>query len=371
VNVLANILLLVATVATVILGSFFASTLPYGPGRAGIGIQCVMLQTPRWICLAVVLGMCVAKGAFTWPPDRGAQYFIVFVVHALLGLGCIVCGVVAMEGLRGVPVPEWMIRSLAFAALVIPATEILFAGWFLNPGLRNALDAARVRVVINYALLCFGVTVLGFGAVGAAVFQRNSSYRTRQRAESAARAKAQAEAEASAEEQAFRALTPQSSLNDWLRFTEYSHAEAYRKAAREAILKRPTLAQDLSTGIASTNAEDSMKLMYFVGELPSPPVEVAEAVRGKARWVVQIAQEIDPAAANSRDLLYEKAHNIAAGVSAAAFGLQRAGVNITGELQAMANACRDREKVPPRDIAENCERIIQYLATPESKQPVH
>jgi hypothetical protein len=263
-----------------------------------------------------------------------------------------------------------MNRVLTFAPLVIPTSQILFAIWFLNPGLRNSLDDSTVRGVIKYALACFGLIVLMFGSVGAAVAQSNLKYRARQMAEYAARTKAQTEAQASSEEQAFRALTSQSPLIDWLRFTEASHSEQYRKAAREAILERPSLAQDLSAGIESTNAEVSMKLMYFVGELPTPPVEMADAVRSKARLVVQIANEIDPAASNSREVLYERTHSLAAGVLAAAFGLQRAGVNMSLELQAMADACRDREKVPPRDIAENCERIIQYFSTPESRQPV-
>ena len=369
-NILANIFLLLAALATIILGILFAGPLPAGPDRAGMGIQCFLVQVPRWICLAVVLGMCVAEGAFTWPAERPAQYFVVLVTHALLGLGSILCAMVAMDQISGLPVPQWMIGVLTFAPLVIPSTQILFAVWFLNPSLRNALDASTARAFINYALGCFGVLVLLFGTVGASVAQSNWKYRARQMADYATRTKAQAEAQASAEEQAFRALTPQSPLIDWLRFTEASHAEQHRKAAREAILKRPTLAEDLSAGIASTNAQDSMMMMYFVGDLPTPPVEVVDAVRGKARAVVQIAQEIDPAATDSREALYERAHSLAAGVLAAAFGFQRAGVNITPELRAMADACRDREKAPPRDIADNCERIIQYFATPESRQPV-
>jgi hypothetical protein len=369
VNTTANIFLVVASLATIVLGILYSAPLPLGPDRAGSGVVCFMLQLPRWVCLAVVLMMCVAKGAFSWPSDRPAQYFLVLLVHTLLGLGCIWCGLYAMEGFTGIPVPGWMIRTLTCAPLVIPATQILFAAWFLNPALRNALEASTVRMVTNYALVCFAIVMLGFGIVGAHAAHCYGKIQARLLAESAARTKAEAQAKASAEEQAFGALTPESPLADWLRFTEYDRSEEHRKAAREAILNRPRLAQDLSAGIDSTNAEVSMKLMYFVGELPHPPAAVADAVRAQAQRVVRIAKEIDPAAANSRDMLYEKAHNIAAGVQAAAFGLQRAGVNISPDLLAMADSCRDREKVSPRDIAEGCERIIAYLATPESQLP--
>jgi hypothetical protein len=362
--------LLVAILATVLLGICFAAPLPPAPDRAGIGLVCFMVQGPRWICIAVVLGMCVARGAFSWPSDRAVQYVVVFAVHALLGLGCLFCGLLSVERWPGAQEPEWMLRALSLAPLVIPAGQILFASWFLNPALRSGLDASTVRLVTNYAVGFFGVIAFAFAVVGSLVLNSDWKRSSQRRGECAARAKAEAEAKASAEEQAFRSLTAQSPLIDWLRFTEYPHPEAYREAAREAILKRPNLAQDLSAGIASTNNEVSMKLMYFVGQLASPPVEIAEAVRLKARLVVRIAQGIDPATPNSRDVLYDKAHSIANGVQAAAFGLQRTGVDITPELQEMADACRDREKASPRDIAEACERIIKYLATPESKQPV-
>jgi hypothetical protein len=312
--------------------------------------------------------MCVSQGAFTWPSNRGAQYLIVLLVHTLLGLGSIACGLSALEGLDRVQTPEWMARVLTAAPFVIPGTQILFAAWFLNPIFRSAMDAAAVRTVGNYALACFALLVVVFGSVGALAVQLDRKDSARRQAEYAAREKTAADAKANAEEQGFRALTPGSPLIEWFRFTEYGYSEEHRQAAREAILKRPALAEDLSAGIASTNTELSMKLMYFVGELPKPPVELAEAVREKARVVVGVAQSIDPAAADSRDVLYEKVHSIAIGVQAAAFGLQRAGVNLTPELQAMADACRAREKASPRDIAEGSERIIKYFADLD-KQP--
>jgi hypothetical protein len=255
-----------------------------------------------------------------------------------------------------------MFRMLRFAPLVIPASQILFAVWFLNPALRNALNGTTVRLVTDCALICFGGIAVAFVVVGATVAHCDWNQRTRQQAECDTNVRAQSKAQASADEEAFRALTPQSPLIEWLGFTEYSHAEQYRRAARDLIVRRPNLVEDLSTAIASTNTEVSTKLLNLVGELPTPPVQVADAVRGRAQLVVQIAQAIDPAAANSREMLYAKAHGIAAGVQAAAFGLQRAGVYLTPELQAMADACQDREKTAPRDIADSCERIIKLLS---------
>src|SRR5262245_49755928 len=223
-NTSANILLLIATLATIVLGIFLAAPLPAGPDRAGIGIGCFMLQTPRWICLAVVLGMCVANGAFAWPSDRTAQYVIVLVVHGLLGLGSIACGLAALAGSISV-VPEWKIRVLTLVPFAIPATQILFAAWFLNPSLRSSLDATTVRTGTTWTLAWLGVLVVIFGSIGATAWQQDRTDSARRQAENAAKARAEAEAKTNAEDEGFRALTPESPVTDWFRFTEYGHSE--------------------------------------------------------------------------------------------------------------------------------------------------
>src|SRR4029453_14865048 len=123
-NHLANVLLLIATLLTIWLGISFVLPLPLGPDRAMVGLGGVFIQTPRWICLAVVLGLCVARGAFTWPADRAAQYLIVFVVHALIGFGWLAAGMGALGSTGGVS--QWMARVLALSTLVVPAIQIIF-----------------------------------------------------------------------------------------------------------------------------------------------------------------------------------------------------------------------------------------------------
>ena len=54
--------LVVAVLLTIWLGIFYYMPLPAGPDRAMIGLGCVFLQTPRWLAMALVLGVCVARG---------------------------------------------------------------------------------------------------------------------------------------------------------------------------------------------------------------------------------------------------------------------------------------------------------------------
>jgi hypothetical protein len=143
---------------------------------------------------------------------------------------------------------------------------------------------------------------------------------------------------------------------------QYPNSEEHQRAAREAIVLRPNLGRELSEQVASTDASTSTKAMYLVGELASPPAEVADAVRARARCVVSIAETIDPTAPDSRQMLYERVHSLAHGVMAAAHGLRRAGIDIQSELRAMGETCAPREQSAPRDIQAGCEQIIRHFA---------
>src|SRR5205823_1728614 len=131
-NLTANVLLAFAALMTIILGGAFIAPLPLGPDRAMIGLACFFTQIPRWLCLAIVLSMCVHHGALHWPTERAAQYGVVIVMHALLGLGSIACGLAAI-GKRYPGVPDWMMWVLMLVPLLVPSMQIVFAAWFLNP----------------------------------------------------------------------------------------------------------------------------------------------------------------------------------------------------------------------------------------------
>jgi len=134
-----------------------------------MGFACFLLQTPRWICLALVLGLCVARGAFSWPPSRGVQFLILFIVHAALGVGAICAGI---SGLCVTPgVPNWLSRTLAVSTVVVPSMQIAFATWYLNPGLHKGAGATALQHTTNIALATFAVTVGLFAFAGLAAWQ--------------------------------------------------------------------------------------------------------------------------------------------------------------------------------------------------------
>src|SRR5262249_48601759 len=126
--------------------------------------------------------------------------------------------------------------------------------------------------------------------------------------------------------------------------------------------------EELSERILSTDHETARVAMYFVGELEPPPAGVADAVRARCAEIVRVAESIDPQAEDSCPQLYARVHTLSTGVTAAAHGLRRAGVDIRPELKAVAAATGPREKVGPRDIAGPCERIIAYFDKLDQEQ---
>jgi hypothetical protein len=159
----------------------------------------------------------------------------------------------------------------------------------------------------------------------------------------------------------YKGLSPDAPTEEWLALTTLDTPENIRAAAIKTVAQRPDFAAALTARIRSEDQATARDAMYLVGALEPPPAEVGEAVREQARRVVAIAKSIDPAAEDSRDQLYERAHMLVTGVMAAAFGLRRAGVDIRPELAAMAAAARDPEK-PGGDIVGGCERIIAHFA---------
>jgi hypothetical protein len=164
---------------TIWLAIFFFLPSPSGPDRAMMGWACILLQTPRWICMALVLGICVARGAFTWPESRAAQYAIVFLAHAALGAGAI-CAALGGLGMTS-GIPGRLARLLQLGTVLVPSIEIAFAAWFLNLRLRKGLEAVALRHTINTWLVAFGATVGVFLLSGAAAWMLSAADKAKRR----------------------------------------------------------------------------------------------------------------------------------------------------------------------------------------------
>jgi len=354
-----NIGLVVSSLLTIWLAIFFFMPSPLGPDRAMMGWACILLQTPRWICMAMVLMICVARGAFTWPESHAAQYAIVFAVHAALGVGAICASLGGLGMTSGIP--DFLARVLQFGTVLVPSIEIAFAAWFLNPWLRKGLDSGAVRHAANSWFTAFGCVVGVFLLAGAAAWALNAADTAKRRVDHKAEARAKKEAFDQEEDRQFEALKPESRLSDWLAFLAYPHTQEHQQAAREAILKRPNLTEELSGEITSTDATKSSKALYFAGQMSPPPAEIAESVRKQAHVVMDVAESIDPASPDSRNVLYAKVHQLSNAVMSAALALWRTGVDLRPELRAMADACGPREQAPPRDIMAGCELTIRYF----------
>ncbi|HZE98682.1 MAG TPA: hypothetical protein VE981_16765 [Planctomycetota bacterium] len=70
-----------------------------GPDKVGAGILFAIVLPLRWICLAGVFGLCIAKGGFPWPASRVAQYLLVFMAHAVLGFISLMASPVPSTGI--------------------------------------------------------------------------------------------------------------------------------------------------------------------------------------------------------------------------------------------------------------------------------
>lgn len=162
-------------------------------------------------------------------------------------------------------------------------------------------------------------------------------------------------------EQAFAAIAPDAPTEDWLDLTTLDTPEHVRRAAIAMVSGRPDLGPALVERIGSEDPETARDAMYLVGEMQPPPAIVGDAIKARIGDVLHIARAIDPEAKDSREQLYAQAHVLATGVLAAAHGLRRAGIDIRPELSLMADATRDREKAPPRSIADAAERIVDYF----------
>ncbi len=164
ITVYPNAALVLAALLTLGLGAFYCLPPPQTPDRAMMGMACFLVQTPRWICLALALGVCVANGAITWPANRPLQYLAVFTVHALLGLGAICAGVLSLTETPGVP--AWLMRVLALSTVVVPAIEIGLAALLVNADRPAIVSVLGTRRLITIAFSAFVLAVIAAASSG-------------------------------------------------------------------------------------------------------------------------------------------------------------------------------------------------------------
>src|SRR5262249_41697636 len=121
-----------------------------GPDRAGAQISFGIVLFLRWVCLAVVLCICVSKGGLAWPPSRAGQYFLVFVVHILLGFVSLFSAT-----LKTLPnsLSDGMISAMGWVPYLLPAFQAIFALTVLFPG---ALEPGSIAPVRHGALGLMG-----------------------------------------------------------------------------------------------------------------------------------------------------------------------------------------------------------------------
>ena len=131
-----NAVIGVAALLTIGLGAFYCQPPPAGPDRAMIGIVCFLAQTPRWICMAILLGLCVAKGAFVWPESRATQYLMVFALHLAIGFGAICAGLAGL-GMTS-PSRKLLVATAPAIAPVVCKNSLRETGsFFMSPPRKN------------------------------------------------------------------------------------------------------------------------------------------------------------------------------------------------------------------------------------------
>jgi hypothetical protein len=160
----AVVLMIVAVVLTFVsLGALDDSGRRSGTDRSGSRILFGFTLFLRWTCLAVVLGICAARGGFGWPASTTGQVALVLAVHTVLGLVSFMSAV-----LKDMPSPalsDRMVAVMGWVPILLPAFQAVAAVNILFPGtIPNSLRTA--------ALILMGVTALAAVGVLTGMFVR-------------------------------------------------------------------------------------------------------------------------------------------------------------------------------------------------------
>lgn len=163
----------------------------------------------------------------------------------------------------------------------------------------------------------------------------------------------QSEAEAKA---AFAALTPQSSLEQWLKFTHYAQPEERRKAAGRALARRADVVPGLSAIIRSPDKDQSDLALRAVALMEPPPeglgvavAEVGHRIADQIRTVNATSLEADP----SYTLAGEVSVRFAGWSEAARVLHGRPGADLRPVMEEILSLARVRtESLSMRDVVQ-------------------
>jgi hypothetical protein len=177
---------------------------------------------------------------------------------------------------------------------------------------------------------------------------------------------AKAEAEARA---AFAALTPQSPLEEWLRFTHYAQPQERRLAAGHALALRADVVPALSAIIRSPDKDQSDLALRAVAVMEPPPeglgvavAEVGHDIADQIRTVNNTSAEADP----SYTLAGEVSVRFAGWSEAARVLHGRPGVDLRPVMEEILSLARVRtESLSMKDVA----RVSGYYANLWSGKP--
>ncbi len=148
------LLLVLASVATLFLMPAVRSIQRLdGTDAAGSEITLLFLCAPRWLAVAAVLCVLIARGSFQWiSASTGLQAAAVFGSHLVAGLVCGGCLVVARERLPVVGAGLWVF------AVVIPIITIVYAAASIGsdgmppPALRLLVAAIPLASVVGVVM---------------------------------------------------------------------------------------------------------------------------------------------------------------------------------------------------------------------------
>lgn len=247
--VLARLLLVLATLLTLLVAQLVADAHPVGGADAMGLIVVIPVVGLQWVVLAAAVLSATGRGGLRWiHTSRAVQTVVVLAWFAAVGLTASIA-VVMGYGPDSTAVVPW-----AFAiAVVVPALLIAGTVILLGGGAGDSSTALRWRLAAGLLTLCAAA-----GAGRMVLLERAS-----ERVASAAAAVADRERAGweAAHARAFAALSPSAPLRDWLPWLQAS--DDVGRQAIAAVRARPTLEQDVVAMLRSDEAPEALRFIWL------------------------------------------------------------------------------------------------------------
>src|SRR5262249_15684473 len=133
-----------------------------------------------------------------------------------------------------------------------------------------------------------------------------------------------------AEEQKFRALAPDTPVSEWLKYTAYGTPDDRKKAALDALARRPKHVEEMSAELSSENWDTVKQALYAIELLPpAPPAGLAAPFQETGQRIVDGLQDAESPrwSAEQRSRILANWSVCASAYMAAARGLQKTPVD--------------------------------------------